>query len=120
MAKSRRSKAEDTPNSSAPRPRVGRRRTDLRPKPANGEPASGIEPSPEAPDQIGPHDLTSAAPDTQDFTSPPQSDRFESSPSEPSEHEIRLRAYLKYLDRGAVDGADFDDWLQAEMELRKR
>ena len=38
---------------------------------------------------------------------------------EPSEAQIRLRAYLRYLERGAGDGADFDDWLQAEMELKK-
>ena len=40
--------------------------------------------------------------------------------SEPSEEDIRLRAYQRYLERGRRDGADFDDWLTAEAELRKR
>jgi hypothetical protein len=40
--------------------------------------------------------------------------------SEPSEEDIRLRAYQRYLERGRHDGADFDDWLAAEAELRKR
>jgi hypothetical protein len=47
-------------------------------------------------------------------------DSFESRPAEPSEDQIRVRAYLRYLERGAGHGADFDDWLQAEMELKKR
>jgi hypothetical protein len=37
----------------------------------------------------------------------------------PSEDEIRARAYHLYLERGGRDGADFDDWLIAEAELRK-
>jgi len=36
----------------------------------------------------------------------------------PSEDEIRVRAYHRYLERGATDGADFDDWLEAERDLR--
>ena len=38
--------------------------------------------------------------------------------SEPNEEEVRLRAYLLYLERGRRDGADFDDWLRAERELK--
>lgn len=38
--------------------------------------------------------------------------------SEPSEEEIRIRAYRLYLERGASDGQDFDDWLEAEKELK--
>jgi hypothetical protein len=53
-------------------------------------------------------------------SSPAQYAQHQSTRSEPSEHEIRLRAYHRYLERGAFDGADFDDWLQAEMELKKR
>jgi hypothetical protein len=48
------------------------------------------------------------------------STRNDSMASEPSEEEIRIRAYRRYLDRGAQDGQDFDDWLHAEQELRKR
>ena len=40
--------------------------------------------------------------------------------SEPSEEDIRLRAYQRYLERGAGDGQDFDDWLEAERELKKQ
>jgi hypothetical protein len=32
--------------------------------------------------------------------------------------EIAARAYALYLERGAVDGHDLDDWLDAERELR--
>ena len=38
---------------------------------------------------------------------------------EPSDEEIRQRAYEIYLARGATpDGYELDDWLQAERELR--
>jgi DUF2934 family protein len=40
--------------------------------------------------------------------------------SEPSEEDIRLRAYHRYLERGAEHGRDYDDWLQAERELKRR
>jgi DUF2934 family protein len=45
--------------------------------------------------------------------------RNESMGSEPSEEEIRMRAYRRYLERGGSDGQDFDDWLQAEKELKQ-
>jgi hypothetical protein len=44
----------------------------------------------------------------------------ESMASEPSEADIRLRAYHRYLERGGGHGAHFDDWLEAERELRRR
>ena len=34
------------------------------------------------------------------------------------EDDIRLRAYQRYLERGGGDGKDFDDWLEAERELK--
>ena len=37
-----------------------------------------------------------------------------------TEVEIRDRAYLRYLDRGGHHGGDFDDWLYAEQELKKK
>ena len=40
--------------------------------------------------------------------------------SEPSEEDIRMRAYHRYLERGAGDGMAFEDWLEAERELRDR
>jgi DUF2934 family protein len=38
----------------------------------------------------------------------------------PSYDEIAEAAYERYLKRGATDGQDFDDWLEAERELRSR
>jgi hypothetical protein len=40
--------------------------------------------------------------------------------SEPSEQDVRMRAYHRYLARGGGDGMDHDDWVQAERELRNR
>ena len=40
--------------------------------------------------------------------------------SGPNEDEIRHRAYLRYLERGGGPGSDFDDWLQAERELKQQ
>ena len=39
--------------------------------------------------------------------------------SEPSEEDIRMRAYHRFLERGAGHGNDFEDWLEAERELKK-
>jgi len=36
----------------------------------------------------------------------------------PNDEDIRLRAYHRYLERGGGDGQDFDDWLEAERELK--
>ena len=36
----------------------------------------------------------------------------------PTEDDIRLRAYHRYLQRGGVPGGDFDDWLEAERDLK--
>jgi hypothetical protein len=37
---------------------------------------------------------------------------------QPTDEEVRVRAYHRYLERGATDGADFHDWVEAEKELR--
>jgi DUF2934 family protein len=37
----------------------------------------------------------------------------------PSEDDIRIRAYHRYLERGGGDGMDFEDWLEAERELKR-
>lgn len=36
----------------------------------------------------------------------------------PTHDEIAEAAYRRYLSRGGEHGRDFDDWLQAERELR--
>ncbi len=40
--------------------------------------------------------------------------------TEPSVDDIRRRAYERYLERGAWHGQHFDDWLEAEKELRSK
>ena len=36
----------------------------------------------------------------------------------PSDDDIRVRAYHRFLERGAGPGGDFDDWLEAEKDLK--
>jgi hypothetical protein len=40
--------------------------------------------------------------------------------AEPSQEQIRLRAYEIYLSHGDAGSCAQDDWLQAERELRQR
>ena len=35
-------------------------------------------------------------------------------------HEIELRAYYRYCERGCVPGGDLEDWLAAEHEVLAR
>ncbi|MCU1275925.1 MAG: hypothetical protein JWO48_3356 [Bryobacterales bacterium] len=37
----------------------------------------------------------------------------------PLEEQIRRRAYELYIQRGNQSGSEFDDWLQAEEEIRR-
>lgn len=37
---------------------------------------------------------------------------------EPSDEDIRVRAYHRYLERGGGHGMDFEDWLEAKRELQ--
>ena len=39
---------------------------------------------------------------------------------EPSADDVRRRAYERYLERGGRHGQHFDDWLEAEKELRRK
>ena len=41
-------------------------------------------------------------------------------PYNPTYDEIAEAAYHRYLRRGASHGQDFDDWVEAERELRSR
>jgi len=38
----------------------------------------------------------------------------------PTYEQIAEAAYQRYLNRGASDGRDFDDWLEAERELKSK
>jgi hypothetical protein len=40
--------------------------------------------------------------------------------TDPTYDEIAEAAYHRYLSRGGVDGHDFDDWVEAERDLRTR
>jgi hypothetical protein len=37
---------------------------------------------------------------------------------QPNEDDIRLRAYHRYLERGGGHGSDWDDWIEAEKDLK--
>jgi hypothetical protein len=37
----------------------------------------------------------------------------------PLEERVRRRAYELYVQRGNQSGSEFDDWLQAEEEIRR-
>jgi len=39
---------------------------------------------------------------------------------EPSHHEVAEEAYLRYLRRGGQSGDEYNDWVEAERELRSR
>lgn len=40
--------------------------------------------------------------------------------AEPTDEEIRLRAYHRFLERGAsAHGSEFDDWIEARRDLLK-
>jgi len=49
-----------------------------------------------------------------------QTNAYEPIGPEPTEDDIRTRAYHRYLERGGAHGAHFDDWLEAERELKNR
>ena len=52
------------------------------------------------------------------ITSPRGGARSNSVGSGPSEEDIRLRAYHRYLERGGGNGGEVDDWVLAEQELK--
>ena len=41
-------------------------------------------------------------------------------PIEPSDDDIRVRAYFRYLERGGTHGQSIDDWAEARKELSKK
>jgi len=49
---------------------------------------------------------------------PASAAQMSAAPVEPTEDEIRTRAYHRFLERGSAPGNDFDDWLEAERELK--
>jgi hypothetical protein len=55
-----------------------------------------------------------------DRTLPTQSASGDGDSTNPTYDEIAEAAYHRYLKRGGNDGGDFDDWVEAERELRSR
>jgi len=39
---------------------------------------------------------------------------------QPTHEEIAQAAYFRHLNRGGTEGGEFDDWVEAERELRQR
>jgi hypothetical protein len=74
-------------------------------------------PESDAPAQPKPRRVRNAA-TAADSSSPEQAPM--GPPSEPTDEDIRRRAYDRYLARGGNHGLHFDDWLEAERELRTK
>jgi hypothetical protein len=95
------SQSNDAAPTSPASPRAARR------SPAGHAPsdtfAARTEPSASGPSDVGAPDTGSSA-----------------LGSEPTEEQIRMRAYHRYLQRGGGHGMDFEDWLEAERELKNR
>ncbi len=65
--------------------------------------------------------LNAASGDNQPASAMPASSQPEASSSmgsEPSDEDIRMRAYQRFLERGGGHGTDFEDWLAAERDLK--
>ena len=55
-----------------------------------------------------------------DRTVSTQSAGADGNSTNPTYDEIAEAAYHRYLKRGGNDGGDFDDWVEAEKELKSR
>jgi hypothetical protein len=115
-----------TPNSNAPTDRPAQpdkpRRTRAGAVPSRSEAQATAAPPQEA-KGIAEIDDTFAARRTANDTRPDEASQSEkrstSMASSPSEEDIRMRAYQRYLERGGGHGMDFEDWLEAERELKR-
>ena len=98
------------------------------PKPRRARAAQTAPPAPGAPVPPTQQGTRAAASDERSFdpgSRPEALDRSDdlssestSMASEPSEQDIRTRAYHRYLERGGGDGGEFNDWVEAERELK--
>jgi len=57
--------------------------------------------------------------DSVTFVAPTENEVADQAES-PTYDQIAEAAYLRYLNRGAGDGQDFEDWIEAERALRSR
>jgi hypothetical protein len=107
------SQADDSATATPPKARPNRSRQS-----ASGAAETFIG-SPDAPGQTTPDQETSERPDARVDEGRPAT-RSSSMGSEPSEEDIRMRAYHRYIERGGGDGMHFEDWLEAERELKSK
>jgi hypothetical protein len=80
-----------------------------------GERPTAEEPPPQ------PSDTAAARPRTNEPTGGEETANTDRGASdlEPTEEEIRVRAYLLFIERGGEHGMDFEDWVRAERELKE-
>jgi hypothetical protein len=99
--------------------RATRAKAPARPKPA---PASADDTPSAAASDIEPSETFLDAPPPATVAAPAANGNTTavSMSSEPSEADIRLRAYHKFLHRNGGHGSEFDDWIRAEQELRRK
>ena len=94
--------------------------------------AKKTSPTPPAPRRRQPKTPSAAAPAPVDVATVAGTETMESAADHssraqtagtkpgPTPDEIAEAAYHRYLNRGKQDGSDFDDWLEAERELRSQ
>ena len=82
------------------------------PSEANDTSASPSTARPKAPRPSPPRRAIAVASEPERATAPDAA-------VQPTEADIRYRAYLRYLERGGNHVDEFDDWLYAERELKK-
>jgi hypothetical protein len=126
MAKrtSNRSTAEDSGATAAPpQPRSRRSRAAATPAAPEADTigaAAGVQGMEHAQAQNNAAGIPSEAGDDAPLEQMSNAHESTSMGSEPSEDDIRVRAYHRYLERGGGHGQDFEDWLEAERELKSR
>jgi hypothetical protein len=105
-------KNSDTPTSTPAAP--ARRRAPAKKTPSEAAPAIDVA-------TVGPTERIASASDTRSTTIPAETGTTSSNGGhQPSHDEIAQAAYFRHLNRGGSGGGEFDDWVEAERELRDR
>jgi hypothetical protein len=110
------SQANDSGTSTPAKPKTRRSRAAIGPEPDTIGSYPGVEGTEESANPA----LTTADEGSGSVSMPSEGSGSMSMSSEPSEDDIRMRAYQRYLERGGGHGLEFDDWLEAERELKPR
>ena len=97
--------SSETPSGAAPRPRRATRTTR---KPGKSDPAAA------------PIDIASVMPVEPVDSAHDNGNVSAASAYQPAYDDIAREAYQRYLSRGGGDGRDFEDWIEAERELKNR